>query len=279
MPNVDRDAIKANGWALGKVFSIDSAPALCELMLDEHKNDDQIFIAVTHDCSVISSSLENEPYLVYLAAKRIEQEHGLFVNARNIRRLHLQVETVDGVHWYEVSMAARGFIARDTIVDCALDGRFNLSDESVSVLKRWLANRYISQTFPDKFNQLTSHLVKDSRAPLIRAFGSDIGKACNSIFLSLDPESIDIPEGESYKVLVVLLFRDERAVEVCREGMGAFADEVKSMLVSIDGLDPVEVYALAESDATYSQIVRMSRWQLDYVSIRDDAEVLSVEHS
>jgi hypothetical protein len=279
MPGVDRDTIKANGWALGKVFSVDSAPALCDLIPGEHKGDDQVFIAVTHDCSVISPSLKNEPYLEYLSAKKIDQDNGQFTNARNIRRLHLQVETVDGIDRYEVSMAARGFVERDAIAECAPDDRFKLSDESVSVLKRWLANRYVSQTFPDKFNQLTGHLVKDSKAPLIKAFSTDVGKVCNSIFLSLDPVDVDIPDGDSYEVLVVLLFRDEKAVEIGREAMEAFADEVKATMLPIDGLDPVEVYALAESDAAYSQIVRMSRWQLDYVSIKDDAEVLSVEHS
>jgi hypothetical protein len=278
MPEVDRDKIKANGWALGKVFSADSAPALCALIPSEHKDEEQVFIAVTHDCSVISPSLKNEPYLEYLSARKIDQDNGQFTNARNIRRLHLQLESEDGVDWYEVSMAARGFVRRDSIADCAPDDRFELSDESVSVLKRWLANRYVSQTFPDRFNQLTGHLVKDSKAPLIKAFSNDVGKACNSIFLSLDPEDVDIPDGDSYVVLVVLLFRDEKAVEIGRDAMEAFANAVKDIMLAIDGLDPVDVFALAESDATYSQIVKMSRWQLDYVSIKDDAEVLSVEH-
>jgi RNA-directed DNA polymerase len=49
MPAFDRDKIKANGWALGKVFSADSAPALCDLIPVGHKDADQVFIAVTHD--------------------------------------------------------------------------------------------------------------------------------------------------------------------------------------------------------------------------------------
>ncbi|MEN8178608.1 MAG: hypothetical protein ABFS39_08300 [Pseudomonadota bacterium] len=79
MADIDRNKIKANGWALGQVFFNDSAPSICEQIIDIHKNDDPIFIAITHDCSVISPSLKNEPYLEYLSAKCIDKANGQFV--------------------------------------------------------------------------------------------------------------------------------------------------------------------------------------------------------
>lgn len=279
MDNIDRDVIKGNGWALGKIFSNKSASSICSLIREEHKGDNCIFIAVTHDCSVIIPSLINEPFLEYLAVKQIDKENGQFTNARNIRRLHLEIEQNGEVAWYEATMAMRGFVCREKIVECLTDDRYSLTTESLNILKRWLANRYISQTFPDRFNQLTNSLVKGSKSPLIKAFNTNVGKACHSIFISLTPDNRDLIEDESYGVVIALLFRDEIAIEIGRDGIDEFGEKIKAILDSVKSLDPVEVIALAEFDATYSQIVKMSRWQLDYVSIKDGAEILSVDHS
>lgn len=276
---VDRNTLKAVGWALGKIFSRETAQPLVDLIDAAHKPDGHVFIAVTHDCSVISSSLTNEPFLEYLSVFPIDTGNGQFTNARNIRRLHLQIEVDGELVWYEAAMRLRGFVNRIPLATCTPDPRYVLPDDSKAILKRWLANRYVSQTFPDKFNQLTGALVKDSKAPLIKAFNTEVGKACNSIFISLTPSDRDIEAQENYEVVIALLFRDELAMEVGRDALDAFADEIAVILETIQGLDPVSVHALAESDATYSQIVKMSRWQLDYVSIKDDAEILSVDHS
>ncbi|WP_444921333.1 hypothetical protein ACJJID_02420 [Microbulbifer sp. CnH-101-G] len=279
MGSIDRDAVKANGWGLGKFFTTESASNTVNLIADEHKAGSNIFIAVTHDCSVIMPSLEKEPYLEYLSVSPIDKENGQFTNARNIRHLHFEVEVEGELRWYEATMGMRGFVSRASLDECSIDERYKLTDASMIILKRWLANRYISQTFPDKFNHLTRKLVEGSKAPLIKAFNTEIGKACNSIFISLTPDDRDIQDGESYGVIIALLFREELAIEIGRESMDEFGARVQSILESVDGLDPVKVHALAETDATYSEIVKMSRWQLDYVSIKDGAEILSVDHS
>ncbi len=276
---VNRETIKQNGWGLGKVFTCQSASSIVDKINDDHKFDDQIFIAVTHDCSVISTSLTNEPFIEYLSAHQIEKENGQFINARNIRRLHLIIQDNGIDTWYEVSMRMRGFVSRKTIENCSTDRRFLLPVESINSLKRWLANRYISQTFPDKFNQLTNPLVKNSKAPLIKAFNTETGKACNSIFISLTPDDKDIQKHEFYTVEVVLLFRDKKAESLGRGVIEDFGKDVSNILNQVDGLSS-EVFSLAESDVNYSDIIKMSRWQLDYISLNDsNSEILGVDHS
>lgn len=279
MTNLNRDALKGSGWSLGKFFTNDTAHDLIALMPEDHRHENYVHIAITHDCSVINPCLQNEPLLEYLSVQPINSENGQFTNARNIRRLHFQVEVRGELKWYEASMGLRGFIKRAPIASCEPDNNFSLTEESLLILKRWLANRYISQTFPDRFNELTSPLVRDSKAPLIRAFNSDVGKACNSIFISLTPSNKDIGADESYEVVLVLVFRTEVAEQIGRTEMESFGEQIKGLINTINGLDPVEVFALADSDITYDQIVKMTRWQLDYVSIKDNVEILTVEHS
>jgi len=278
MADLDRNALKAAEWGFGKCFTKATAPSLIDKIPDD-KRDGDAFIAITHDCSVISPSLSSEPYLEYLAAKEIDKCNGQFTSARNIRKLHIEIEVNGESRWYEVNMAQRGFIDRSQLEQSYPDNQFTLSADSLAILKRWLANRYISQTFPDMFNQLTGHLVKDSKAKLIKIFDSEIGKACHSIFIGLTPDDRDLVEGESYETIIALLFRDCIAEEIGRDAIDKFEVDVKAILATVDRLAPLEVYAMAESDATYAQIAKMARWQLDYVSLKDDAEVLAVDHS
>jgi hypothetical protein len=278
MPELDRDTLKAAGWGLGKCFTDISASSLTnQISSDKCKRD--VFIAITHDCSVIAPSLASEPYLEYLALEEIGEGNGQFTNARNIRKLHIEIEVDGESRWYEASMGNRGFIDRGPLEQSCPDNRFKLSADNLVILKRWLANRYISQTFPDQFNRLTGHLVKNSKAPLIKVFNSQVGKACHSIFISLTPDNRDLAANESYKTVIVLLFRDYIAEEIGMDMIDKFEEDVKLILEAVERLSPLEVYAMAESDASYSEIAKMSRWQLDYVSLKDGAEVLTVNHS
>ncbi len=280
MEDIDRQAIKDKGWAFGKVFTCQSAELIVNRITSGNlKCKDFIYIAITHDCSVISPSLKKEPYLEYLCAQKVDKEDAQFINARNIRRLHFQIKHKGKDTWYDLSMGARGFVSRESIDKCNTDNNFLLSTENINLLKRWLANRYTSQSFPDCFNRLTGHLVKNSRAPLIKAFNSDTGKACNSIFISLEPHDRDLNQDESYTVDIVLLFRDEIAHKIERKAMDDFGKTIGGILESVGELNPVRVFSLAESDATYSQITKMSRWQLDYISLKDGSEILIVDHS
>ncbi len=84
-------------------------------------------------------------------------------------------------------------------------------------------------------------------------FNSDAGKACNSIFISLTPDDKDSEDDEFYAVVVALLFRDELACEAGRNAIDRFGEKVQKIPDSVQGFNPVEVHALAESDATHSQ--------------------------
>lgn len=278
MSTLNRDAIKANGWALGRVFTSTSAPILVDLIPDNHKSKDTIYISVTHDCSIINPCLIKEPYVEYLSIRPIERSDGQFINARSIRRLHFQVEVNGKLTWFEASMALRGFINRHSLTECLPDTDYNLTDESQLVLKRWLSNRYLAQTFPDRFNELTARLVANSKAPLIKAFNRDVGKACNSIFLSLTPSDYDLPRGQDYEVILLLVYREAIVIDLGQEAIDDFAAEIEEILGAIEGLKPVKVFAMADSAISYDQIIKMTRWNLDYVSLKNDAEVLAVEN-
>ena len=211
--------------------------------------------------------------LEWLLAEPIEKEHGHFLNGRNIRRLQMEVLINGTPTWVELKMARRGFIGREGLDELTPCDSHTLSDENINIIKRWLANRYTSQTFPDSFNGRIGGLVNGSKAPLVKLFNTKSGRACNALYLRLDPFGIELTDGQDYELTVVALFSGEPAMEIGRQGMQDFATKIKQCLEPVEGLGPIEVIALEESDVTYAQIAKMARWQLDYISLADGAEI------
>lgn len=239
----------------------------------------QVFIAVTHDCSVIQPSLQHEPHLEWLLAKPIENGHGHFRYARNIRRLHLEIEVEGYLRWFEVGMALRGFASREGLDGCSSDKRYSIDGDNLNILKRWLGNRYTTQTFPDDFNDRIKPLIEGSSAPLIKMFNTAPGEACRSLYLTLNPFDRGVEDGENYELTVAALFRDEVAMDIGRELMDQFAANIEALLRDVKGFGDVTVLAFAESDLSHAQVLKMARWQLDYVSLADGDEVVVADQS
>ena len=254
--SLNRDRLVQKGWGFGACFTHDSTPALCA-RINEVSPEGAFFVAITHDCSVVNPSLEAEPALEWLLAIPIEQQDGRCLNGRNIRRLHLEVSISKTPVWCEVTMAHRGFVSREELdqFEVCCDRAINL--EGINVLKRWLANRYTSQAFPDSFNQRISGLVSGKKAPLTKLFNTEAGKVCSSVYLRLEPFDTDIPDDQEYELTAVALFSEEKAIQIGRESMQVFADEMKTHFEAVGGLNPVKVVAMDEADVTYAQIAKM----------------------
>jgi len=167
---VDRDKIKSNGWRLGRCFDESSSPELYKLIQENHKSDGVVFIAVTHDCSLINPKLEKEPYLEYVTAIPIDKHCALNTEAKDIRCLHLPLSVDGDFNYFEIQIANRGFVDRSPIERSTPSKQISLPTDSRAILVRWLSNRYTTQTLPDAFDQRIRPLVKSSKSPLRKLF-------------------------------------------------------------------------------------------------------------
>ncbi|MCF6225419.1 MAG: hypothetical protein L3J22_03825 [Xanthomonadales bacterium] len=279
---MDRCQILENGWGLGQCFTSDSAPTLASSIDSSQQIENAIYIAVTHDCSVVNQRLAVEPVLEYFVALPVDTPpNGMLSHARNIRKLHVPILVNDIEQFFELSMGLRGFVSRQSLEICKTDDNYQLSIESKATLIRWIANRYTTQTFPDEFNRRIQPLIDGKKPPLKRLLESPVGEVCASIYLRLTPDSIDQELADSYALEVLLLFRDEDAKKIGYPAMDDFGNEIADCIQAVEGITPVNVTALSEKAASYHDVVKMQRWQLDYISLREPgrAAILRVEQS
>ena len=110
-------------------------------------------------------------------------------------------------------------------------------------------------------------------------FNTAPGEACRSLYLTLNPFDRGVEDGENYELTVAALFRDEVAMDIGRELMDQFAANIEALLRDVKGFGDVTVLAFAESDLSHAQVLKMARWQLDYVSLADGDEVVVADQA
>ena len=264
---LSRNRIQSNGWELGRCFDLSSTPELVDLIPVNHKGDDTTFITVTHSCSLLHPGLDREPYLEYVAAKPIAVLNAQNSEAKDIRCLHLPL-LVDGKQeYFELQMARRGFVDRSPLERSVPSDRFLLPVESKAILVRWLSNWYKTQTLPDAFDRRIKPLVEGKKKPLRKLLQKAEATEMLGIYIDLEPPHEDLEKDQSYRLTVLLLYKDEAFDGTYK--LQEYAEQVKMCFSKAEGVDVLDVVALSDKDISVYRLRRMRRWQLDYISSRD----------
>ena len=277
MTQLNRETIKDKGWAFGAIFSSVSAPNIADSIDSDHQTDSGLFVSVTHDCSIILASLDAEPYIEYLSLEEVHALDGNCTYAKSVRKLHLEICVDDEIKFFELSMGKRGFAPRRAIESSNIERTTFLPEKSLTTLKRWLSNRYSSQAFPDKFNDIIAPLTSGRPKPLIKAFEIEEGALCHSIFISLTPRNEDPKEGEQYELVVALLYEEQSFFSLGEDNINEFSKKISKLFADTGGFSTVEVQGLWDQDVTYADMAKMSRWQFDYISLRKETHELTTE--
>tara|TARA_B100000767_G_C19711517_1_gene513019 strand:+ start:814 stop:1347 length:534 start_codon:yes stop_codon:yes gene_type:complete len=176
-------------------------------------------------------------------------------------------------------MANRGFAPRLHVESDKTEQAASLPLESLNTLKRWLSQRYIAQSFPDQFNDITKPLVKSRKSPLMKILTSEVGDLCKSLFISLTPLERDLSMGESYEMDMLLIMSDEDGERVGWEALESFEQEIIEVFETIPEINITSVTASIESTVVYPDLLKMIRWNIpDYISLKGDAAITSINH-
>lgn len=275
---LDRDLLKTQGWAFGSLFTCKTAPVLVSDMEEAHQ-ESPLFMAVLNDCSIISPNLQAEPYLEYLAVTPIAKLNNEFVLTRSPRTLHIElIDSAGNPYPVELSMARRGFIARDRLEAASVCTQYQCMPQQLTIIKRWLANRYAGATWPDSFNTSMAPIAK-SKGAFYRAMNSDIGRHCHSLYAGIDP-NCEIEGNQQYEqVEMVAVIDEDKQAEFSDDAIDDFEQRVTTILMGVKQFARAQFTVMASHDVTLAHIQKMSRFQFDYLSLRQEAEIAELEHS
>ena len=229
-------------------------------------NDEDRLIVTSHDCDVVSPSLDKEPVVEILrgqiaTATKVDTQ---LSGGRNPRMLHLAFEAGATGAVLVCSAHDRWPIPRDLLQREVPHGQ--LADKDRRLVAEWLAKRYIRAAFPTAFDRRWRAKTKTWKR-LLRRYSEWL----QGVYLRLNTLS-ELPEDAPYRChLILAVPLDKRTGDgwpvqrdnLEREVQG-FWDQFKP------GIERTGVEPLGTDEITLADIEPYQRFDSDWVSFDDD---------
>ncbi len=235
-----------------------------------------ILIVATHDCDCVLP-VNAEPFIEAMKATVIASADGNFTNAKNPRKLHLELEKNKETIAVEVIAAPKIAIPKQAVEGLLPDNTYALSERNKQILSSKLRSRYSRMALPDE-------LVERLRPVKISI--EDVGKASpyalHGIYIYYDPQDELGPE-DIYEVEIFVLYDVE--FENAKEAAEAAVDkirrrfelkfrteEVPGMGVRWKGVFLSKCEAVSDINFTFADTLSFQRYHLDHISLRQDPQ-------
>lgn len=192
-------------WRQLNCFRCEDHSDLVNTFPAEHRAEgNELFVILTHSCSVSSKNFGSEPYAEYIVARPIDELSPSKMNRRERRELHLSIWINDKEEFFSILIHERAFFDRDFLDEFdSLDGYHIPQKEE---LLRWITDRYTLPAHPDKLEKR----LKNLKAKIKKLFNTTLPSQ------NIAPQFIyeilfdylpieEAPEGEPYKIKFLIL--------------------------------------------------------------------------
>lgn len=261
------DAIAKLGWRQGSILG----PGLTKhargyapktVCADEA----DLLVVTSHDCDIVNSSLEKEPVVEVLGARRTaagnidrQQQSG-----RNPRTLQILIDSPTDPAVLSCTAHHRWLIPRESLRLEPPAG--DLLPKHCRLLAEWLAKRYIRAAFPTAFDQRWRAKSRDWQKLLQKH-----SEWIQGVYLRLDTLD-ELPEETPYRCHILLAVPHEKQGQSgWAEKRLEFEQEFEAFwnrfhpAIVCDGVEP-----LGTDEITLADIEPYQRFDADWVSFEDD---------
>jgi hypothetical protein len=262
---LDVAAIQANGWRQGALFSVEATRQL----IGADQADSSRLILASQDCDVVHPGV-HEPHVDVFVASPVDRLSSLETKGRNARRLRLMIDLGDQRVPHEIKFWSRITLERQRLCEFTADKEAILSGDALAAFRRWLGLRYTRLGLPDAFNRRLGG--NNGQKKLREIFEPD--ESCFAqIFLWMDPESEELPDGVPYRIRVVLVMREldthdkdrvDRATFV-RERLVEFVEQLDGIELSNEGVE-----IMSDEDFTLADLETFFVWDFTDLSLPDN---------
>ncbi|MGO9487227.1 MAG: hypothetical protein ACLPX9_22065 [Rhodomicrobium sp.] len=265
-------------WRQGSVVPADVAVKL--QLFGEEDAPTKVAVVISHDCDLAQGS-DAEPEVEIIVGARVSAVNGNYTHAKNARRLHMYLE--ERVMDIVVDLQATGKVRlrKELLAGHSPDESFRLNAKQHATLQAWLAARYRRAAFPDEFERrLKAAKLADIIAKILKPLGDDI----IAVFFDVD-EGGDAVEREGpvdpYTLSISLLYGTVRDPAAAADVADKAASQIRSAFNKAffvaeknlwQNIELLECEPISDEALTYALSVRMKRWNLDYISLRETPE-------
>ena len=261
------EALVTLGWRQGSILGSDLAQ-LAHKYAPERvaMGDEDRLIMTSHDCDILSPSLDKEPVVEILRASSAtpSKSDKQYSSGRNPRVLHVAFEAGAADSVLVCSVHERWTIPRNLLLRGAPQGQ--LADKERRLLAEWLAKRYIRAAFPTAFDRRW-HTKQRNWQKLLQSYSEWL----QGVYLRLNTLD-ELPEDTPYWCdLILAVPSDKRGgagwraqVEDMERDVRVFWDQFKP------GIECSDVDLRGTDEITLTDIETYQRFDSDWVSFEDD---------
>lgn len=256
---ISMEILKKNGWRQGCIVPEHLSR---ELLSHGIPSDADAVIVVSHDCDVTHHSLDSEPYVEVLIARRVEQLNGAFTDGKNPRKLHFEVVFSENVlQPMEACAHDRILVPRRLFMRSSPDGNRSCSSKTIEQIGDWLSRRYNRVALPDNFNDRLKP-VQSKIKKLMKEGGVEI----SGLYLSLN--LAELPDSENYQIAVIATMRMEDCeIPTKREQAELVLGQIETIVSECRGIEIVSADLKGEDEVSPHDLRLLTRWDTyDYLS-------------
>ena len=267
--------LRTTAWRQGDLIA-NTQQIASELGLD--CNYDGSIVVITHDCDLTHDA---EDSVEVIAGSRVESVKPDFENAKNPRTIHIRYKTVEGdVRCLELRHTNRHRIKVTAFQTLAIrDERFDLSNEELRGLKRWLAARYARPAFPNAFEDRLRRSVstrKDVKKRIEEILSPNSTYLLGLWFDLGEERNTELDSSCPYNLSISVVYDAENGGSSARDRAEEVATNLKTLFENAYGtpdrateiaLERCE--AVADTHISLADIRKVDQWRLEYVSLRE----------
>lgn len=263
-------------WRQG--YFLDNAAILAFNLECKEAPEKTVVIVASHDCDL--TQLPNaEPALEVIAGCLIGSLQGNFTHTKSPRKLHVEVQTANGIVFIELLAVNKISISKEMLVDFLPDSNLSINVDNLNIFQRWLALRYRRTAFPDGFeSRLKSkpNKLDEKINGILRKYGASITAIFFDVDEGNDLEKID--NNDTYMLDITIIFGDKPDYDAAEKDAKIASDSIKELFVSKlydeskqSWLDIELRYceSMSEDALTYKQSTILKQWRLEHVSLAE----------
>lgn len=235
------------GWRQGSIIKDSDFTEICALLgaaLDPEKD---FLIAASHSCDIAHKINQDDPHVEFMIASRTDQVNKMFINSRNPRKLHLEMQerTSDSSVYNDIPIellaSKKIAINKSILLNFEPAHKMELRPTDCDTLRSWLAARYLRLVLPTEFNTRFSKAVNKEK---LRKYLRLAAEELIGVYIDIHPKT-ELLAGEPYDANVLALMDggtlfDKNEVEAqlnaLFDGLAAADITIKLHVVSETGI-------------------------------------------
>jgi hypothetical protein len=228
---------------------------------------DTKLVVISHDCDLVNSSYEVEPFFEIFVArpKASDARDGRVFKGKNPRRLQFVALQNGESRLYEIDVHEKYRVDRRLLEAGTRDTTIRIGESDVLMIAKWAARRYHRPSLPTAF--------MDRIAPIRTKLGKKLerdGEDIVNVYAALNTLD-ELPGAEPYRIILRVVITADVCEDDAREQRAnGVVSEIQKLLALCKGISLEDARLVTESEITLDEARHMNRWDFDYLSPEEE---------